>query len=474
MKKIIWVGVLLLVGNFSFAENLPDFTELVAKQVNTVVNISAVTEVPAHGGMRGNHPPIPEDDPMYQFFKRFGMPMPDSPNGGDEGDASPGGEEHSTGSGFILTNDGIIMTNAHVVEGSSDLTVTLQDKRQFKAKIIGVDSKTDVAVLKISASGLTPVKIGDSSQVKVGEWVVAIGSPFGFESSVTKGIVSAIGRSLPDETLVPFIQTDVPINPGNSGGPLFDMNGAVIGINSQIYSRTGGYMGLSFAIPIRVAMHVADQLRSDGKVSRGWMGVVIQEVTPELADSFGLTRPMGALVSSVEKTGPAAAAGIHPSDIILKFSGQSITNQEDLPRVVSETSPHSTVPVDVWRKGQMLHLTLQVGEMPTEKVSSRNNSPAAPKMGHDKAAEIGLLLGDLDEKRQNENDTKSGVIIRRAVGVAAQAGLQSGDIILSVNNSPVHSPKEFNLAISEFGSKPLALLIKRGQDTEFVSIKPKG
>ena len=472
MKKSFWVGILMLTGNLAFAEGLPDFTDLVAKQVNTVVNISAVTEVPAHGGMGGGHPPIPEDDPMYQFFKRFGVPMPDSPNG--EGQDSPSNEEHSTGSGFILTNDGVIMTNAHVVEGSSDLTVTLQDKRQFKAKIIGVDSKTDVAVLKINASGLTPVKIGDSSQVKVGEWVVAIGSPFGFESSVTKGIVSAIGRSLPDETLVPFIQTDVPINPGNSGGPLIDMSGSVIGINSQIYSRTGGYMGLSFAIPIKVAMHVADQLRSEGKVSRGWMGVAIQEVTPELADSFGLTRPTGALVSSIDKTGPAAAAGIHPSDIILKFSGQTITSQEDLPRVVSEAVPHSTVPVDIWRKGQLLHLTLQVGEMPTEKVSMKNNVPAVPKMGHDKAAEFGLLLGDLDEKHQNDNDTKSGVIVRRAVGMAAQAGIQSGDVILSVNNSLVHSPQEFDSVVTNFGSKPLALLIKRGQNTEFVSIKPKG
>ncbi len=468
MKQLVW-AILFFTGSLVVqAENLPDFTEIVEKQEATVVNVSATTN--AH---QVAHPPgaagPSENDPMFEFFRRFGIPvMPDQ--GGGQSSAP---ESHSLGSGFILSADGYILTNSHVVQGADEVLVTLQDKREFKAKVIGIDKKTDVAVLKINASGLPTVRIGDPAKARVGEWVVAIGSPFGFESTVTKGIISAKGRSLPQETLVPFIQTDVPINPGNSGGPLFNMKGEVIGINSQIYSRTGGFMGLSFAIPIDVALQVSDQLRSTGRVSRGWLGVVIQEVDKELADSFGLGKPRGALVVSVQKGAPADKGGIRPSDIILRFDNKPINSQEDLPRVVSNTKAGSHVAVQVWRKGGLVDLSLTVGEMPSEKTTqSESPDPKRPHLGA--AGKIGLDLADLTSEQRKEMDLSGGVIVQGVSALAARAGLQPGDVITSINNTEVHNVQEFNQILSRLEPKKmLALLVHRSDGSEFITMRPE-
>jgi serine protease Do len=469
MKQALLAFLLGFTTFIAQAENLPDFTELVEKQEATVVNISATTNAkPApHKGNGGEMPGIPENDPMYEFFKRFGIPILPPDDGGAIG------ETHSLGSGFILSQDGYVMTNAHVVQGADEVEVILQDKREFKAKVIGADRKTDVALLKIDATGLPFVKTGDPNKIKVGEWVVAIGSPFGFQSTVTKGIVSAKGRSLPQETLVPFIQTDVPINPGNSGGPLFNMKGEVIGINSQIYSRTGGYMGLSFAIPIDVALQVSDQLRKYGKVSRGWLGVMIQEVTKELADSFGLGKPQGALVAAVEKGSPAEKAGIRPSDIILRFDGKPINSPEDLPRVVSATKAGSKVVVQVWRKGKMQDINLVVGEMPGDN-AKKSETPSAKPSRSSGAGKLGLGLSDLTPDQRGELGISGGVLISEVHGLAAKAGLQPGDVILSINNTEIRSVDEFNKVLSRLEPhKALALLVRRGDSAQFVTLKPE-
>src|SRR5207245_2723506 len=325
---------------------LPDFTRLVEEQGSAVVNISTTQAVRRTSAL----PQIPgmEDDEIQEFFRRF---IPRQQPGVPGPGPGPRSESRSLGSGFILSADGYIMTNAHVLEGADEINVRFTDKREFKAKVVGADRRTDRALIKIDATGLPAVRMGDPNRLKVGEWVVAIGSPFGFDSTVTAGIVSAKGRSLPQENFVPFIQTDVAINPGNSGGPLFNMRGEVVGINSQIYSRTGGFMGLSFAIPIDVAMEVQSQLRQFGRVSRGRIGVVIQEVSKELAESFGLSRPSGALVNSVEKGGPAEKAGVETGDIILKFDGKSVSTSSELPRIVGSTKPGNKVALEVWRKG---------------------------------------------------------------------------------------------------------------------------
>lgn len=353
---------LLALPAYAQIKGLPDFTELVEKHGAAVVNISTTQ----HLSSRRVDPfpgafPFEEGDPRFELFRRF---FPRPPQGGHPREPA---ETHSLGSGFITTADGFILTNAHVVEGADEITVRLTDKREYSAKVIGTDKRTDVALLKIEASGLPFVKTGDSSQLKPGEWVLAIGSPFGFDSSVTAGIVSAKGRALPQENYVPFIQADVAINPGNSGGPLFNMRGEVVGINSQIYSRSGGYMGVSFAIPIDVALEVAGQLRGQGKVSRGRIGVSIQEVSKDLAESLGFAKATGAVVGAVEKNGPADKAGIEAGDIILKFEGKAITSSADLPRVVGATRPGSRVTLQIWRKGFLKDISVVVGEMQDEK-----------------------------------------------------------------------------------------------------------
>jgi serine protease Do len=404
---------------------------------------------------------VPEDDPFYDFFRRFGPPQPRDY------------EARSLGSGFIISADGYILTNAHVVEAAEDITVKLNDKREFKAKVIGSDKRTDVAVIKIEASGLPAVKIGDPERLKVGEWVLAIGSPFGFESTVTAGIVSAKGRSLPQENYVPFIQTDVAINPGNSGGPLFNLKGEVVGINSQIYSRTGGFMGLSFAIPIDVAMDITHQLRTAGRVSRGRIGVVIQEVTKELAESFGLPKAAGALVNSVEKGGSADKAGLEPSDVILKFDGKTVNSSADLPRMVAQTRPGSKVTMQIWRKGAAKDVTVTVGEMPEEKVAQRAGRRDS-KAGN-VVARLGLTVSELSAEQRKELGIGGGLLVEDVQGAAAKAGIRRGDVLMALNNQDIKSVEQLTQLLNQFEkAKSVALLIRRGDGALYVPLRLDG
>jgi serine protease Do len=410
--------------------------------------------------------PVPENDPFYDFFRRFGPPS--------EGPRDY--ESRSLGSGFIISADGYILTNAHVVDAADDVTVKLGDKREFKAKVIGSDRRTDVAIIKIEGSGFPTVRLGDPARLRVGEWVLAIGSPFGFENTVTAGIVSAKGRSLPQENYVPFIQTDVAINPGNSGGPLFNMDGEVVGINSQIYSRTGGFMGLSFAIPIDVAMDIADQLRTSGRVSRGRIGVVIQEVTKELADSFGLPKPQGALVNSVEKGGPADKAGIEASDVILKFDGKPVVSSSDLPRLVAQTKPGSRAKIEVWRKGGARELSITVGELNEERSASR---PAAPGEGAAKPsntiAKLGLTVAELSEAQRSNLGVSGGLLVEAVEGPAAKAGIRRGDVILALNNNDIKSLSQLKELMGQYErARSVALLVRRGEGAIYVPIRLDG
>ena len=459
MLRKFGVSLLLwfpLVG-LAQVQGLPDFTDLVEKQGAAVVNVST-TSTATTGGAQ---PPVPEDDPFYDFFRRFGPPQEREY------------EARSLGSGFIVSADGYILTNAHVVNMADDVTVKLSDKREFKAKVIGADKRTDVALIKIEAAGLPAVRIGDPEKLRVGEWVLAIGSPFGFESSVTAGIVSAKGRSLPQENYVPFIQTDVAINPGNSGGPLFNLKGEVVGINSQIYSRTGGFMGLSFAIPIDVAMDVSNQLRSAGRVSRGRIGVVIQEVTKELAESFGLPKAAGALVNSVEKGGPADKAGIEASDVILKFDGKVVNSSVDLPRIVAQTRPGSKVTAQVWRKGVSRDVSMVVGEIPEEKVAVRSG-PRDNKPGN-LVARLGMTLSELTGGQRKELGTNGGLLVEDAQGAAAKAGIRRGDVLMAINNQDVKSVEQLNQLLGQFEkARSVALLIKRGDGALYVPLRLDG
>ncbi|MDD2744257.1 MAG: DegQ family serine endoprotease, partial [Rhodocyclaceae bacterium] len=413
--------------------------------------------------------PFDENDPEFEFFKRF---IPRQPGGNGRQREF---ENKSLGSGFIISNDGYIMTNAHVVDGADQVTVRLTDKREFKAKIIGADKRTDVALIKIEANSLPVVKLANMANLKVGEWVVAIGSPFGFDNSVTAGIVSAKGRSLPQENYVPFIQTDVAINPGNSGGPLFNMRGEVVGINSQIYSRSGGYMGVSFAIPIDVAMEVQNQLRSSGKVSRGRLGVVIQEVNKELADSLGLSKPMGAVVNALEKGGPAEKSGLEPGDVILKFDGKTINSSADLPRMVGMTRPGTRAVVQVWRKGSTKEITVTVGEMTEEKLASGRSAQGkkAPEMA---ANRLGLVLSELTAEQRKELNMNSGLLIGEVRGKAARADLQPGDIVIAIISrgatTEAKTVEQFNKILAQFAKgSSVTLLIRRGDMQTFVTIK---
>jgi len=439
------------------AKDLPDFTELAEKQGPAVVNVSTTQTVQAQQGIP--QLPFSEDDPFYEFFKRFAPPVPRE------------FESKSLGSGFIISSDGYLLTNAHVVADADEVTVKLTDKREFKAKVIGSDRRTDVALLKIDATGLPKVTLGDPAKLKVGEWVVAIGSPFGFENSVTAGIVSAKGRSLPQENFVPFIQTDVAINPGNSGGPLFNLKGEVVGINSQIYSRTGGFMGLSFAIPIDAAMDVTEQLRTTGKVSRGRIGVVIQEVTKELADSFGLSKPVGALINSVEKGSPADKAGLEPSDVILKFDDKTVNSSADLPRIVGSTKPGSKVTVQIWRKGASKDISLTIGEIPAdEKVAQRSG-----KRSKTPDNRLGITLSDLTADQRSELGIRGGILVEDVQGTAARAGIRRGDIILAVNNQDVKSVDQFSQLIGKYDKgRNIALLVRRGDNALYIPLRIDG
>jgi serine protease Do len=383
-------------------------------------------------------------------------------------------ESRSLGSGFIVSADGYILTNAHVVDSADEILVRLTDKREFKAKVVGADKRTDVALIKIEASGLPTVRLGDPNALKVGEWVVAIGSPFGFDSSVTAGIVSAKGRSLPQENFVPFIQTDAAINPGNSGGPLFNMKGEVVGINSQIYSRSGGFMGISFAIPIDVAMEVQGQLRTNGKVSRGRIGVVIQEITKELAESFGLAKVQGAAVNAVEKGSSAEKAGIEPGDVILKFDGKVVANSSELPRAVGATRPGTKVSIQVWRKGATKDLSVVIGETPDEKVAVKSGKSTKPS--EQAANRLGLVVSELTAEQRRELKVSGGLLVEDIRGNAARADLRPGDIIFSVIargvSTEVKSVDQFNKLLSQFDkSANVTLLVRRGEMQTFVTIK---
>ena len=478
MKKFL-VSLFLLTAMAATAQakDLPDFTEIVEKQGPAVVNINTIEQpqrAPHPQAPKSpKHPSIPQppdmpDDEWADFFRRF-MPQPP---GAPDGQRGP--ERKNVGSGFIISTDGYILTNAHVVHGAENIFITLTDKREFKAKVIGADRRTDVALVKIEAVGLPVVAIGDPNKLKVGAWVLAIGSPFAFDNTVTAGIVSAKGRDLPQENLVPFIQTDAAINPGNSGGPLFNLNGEVVGINSQIYSRTGGFMGLSFAIPIDVAMDVANQLRKGGKVSRGWLGVVIQEVTKDLADSFGLAKPQGALVASVEKGSPADKGGVETSDVILKFDGKAVTNSRDLPRLVAAVKPGTKVNIQVWRKGTNKELHLSVGELPAERAphSRPAKREAVPEPAPNK---LGLVLSELTAEQRQELAINGGLVVDDAQDAAARAGIQRGDVILAVNNIDVTTVEQFNQAIAKLDPKrSVALLVRRGESSIYIPIKISG
>jgi len=467
MKRFLALLSFLLISSIAVAQTrgLPDFTELAERQGPAVVNIST-TQVTR--GSQAMPFPFDENDPAFEFFKRF-MPR-------NHGGTTPREfENKSLGSGFIISGDGYILTNAHVVDGADEVTVRLTDKREFKAKTIGADKRTDVALLKIEASGLPVVKLGEPTQLKVGEWVVAIGSPFGFDNSVTAGIVSAKGRSLPQENYVPFIQTDVAINPGNSGGPLFNMRGEVVGINSQIYSRSGGYMGVSFAIPIDVAMEIQNQLRASGKVSRGRLGVVIQEVSKELADSLALGKPMGAVVNAVEKGGPADKAGLEPGDVILKFDGKPINASADLPRLVAATKPGTRSTLQVWRKGATRDIAVTVGEMTDEKTAS--NRPArGSKPPEQQANRLGLVLNELTADQKRDLKMSSGLLVEEVRGTTSRADLRQGDIIVALISkgatTEVKTVDQFNKLLAQFekGSN-VTLLIRRGEMQTFVTIK---
>ena len=465
MKHFLTLLSLVLVISAASAQTrgLPDFTELAERQGPAVVNIS--TTQTARGVNQVTPFPFDENDPAFEFFKRF---IPRQPGGG----APREFENKSLGSGFIISADGYILTNAHVIDGADEVTVRLTDKREFKAKTIGADKRSDVALIKIEATALPAVRLADISQLKVGEWVVAIGSPFGFDNSVTAGIVSAKGRSLPQE---PFIQTDVAINPGNSGGPLFNMRGEVVGINSQIYSRSGGYMGVSFAIPIDVAMEIQNQLRASGKVSRGRLGVVIQEVSKELADSLGLAKPMGAVVNAVEKGGPAEKAGLEPGDVLLKFDGKTINSSADLPRMVGITRPGTRSVMQVWRKGSTKDIPVTIGEMLDERQASARPSKSN-KPTEQAANRLGLVVSELTAEQRRELKMTSGLLIEDVRGIAARADLRPGDIIISVISkgatSEIKTVDQFNKILAQFekGSS-VTLLIRRGDMQTFVTVK---
>jgi serine protease Do len=448
---------------------LPDFTDLVEQVGPSVVNIRTSEKVSVHPNQGG-----PNEDEMLDFFRRFGLPIPNMPKQGPRRNQpqQPQEEDHpkGVGSGFILSTDGLIMTNAHVVDGADEVLVTLTDKREFKAKIIGADKRSDVALVKIEATGLPAVKVGDVSKLRVGEWVMAIGSPFGLENSVTAGIVSAKMRDTGE--YLPFIQTDVAINPGNSGGPLINMRGEVVGINSQIYSRSGGYMGISFSIPMDEAVRVSDQLRSSGRVSRGRMGVQIDQVSKEVAESIGLGKPIGALVRSVEAGSPAEKGGLEAGDIITKFDGKTIEKSSDLPRIVGATKPGTKSSVSVFRRGATRELSVVIAEIeadkPLAKSPSKEEKPKASSAGQ----VFGLVVADLTEAQKKDMGVKGGVRVDAATDAAARAGLREGDLILQVGNVEVGTVKEFEAVMAKFDkSKPLSVLFRRGEWTQFAILK---
>jgi serine protease Do len=441
----------------------PDFSQIAERYGQSVVNISVVGKLSAQpdDGEQASAPEIDPNDPFYEFFKRFGG-MPGMPGQGGHG--APEQPSRSQGSGFIVSADGLILTNAHVVRDASEVIVKLTDRREFKAKVLGSDPKTDVAVLRIDAKGLPVVPLGSARDLKVGEWVLAIGSPFGFENSVTAGVVSAKGRSLPDDNFVPFIQTDVAVNPGNSGGPLFNGRGEVVGINSQIYSRTGGYQGLSFAIPMETVINVKDQIVATGRAQHARLGVAIQDVNQTLAESFKLDKPEGALVSSVQPGGPADKAGFKVGDVIRSVDGKPIVSSSDLPYLIGQTMPGETVSIAVWRKGQALDIKAKLGDA-NQKVAQAQANDSASEQGR-----LGLALRPLAPNEKSETGLASGLLVQGVQGPAALAGVLPGDVLLAVNGAPVNNVEQVRSAVTH-AKKSLALLIQRDGSQIFVPVR---
>ncbi len=435
---------------------LPDFTALVDRYGAAVVNISTTQRVRNDRGF-GSVPGIPEDDPFFEFFRRF-MPSPFTPREF---------RTQSLGSGFIVDASGYILSNAHVVANADQITVKMTDKREFVAELVGMDARSDVAVLKIDIQEPPVVKVGNSEELKVGEWVVAIGAPFGFENSVTVGVVSATGRTLPADTYVPFIQTDVAVNPGNSGGPLFNLHGEVVGINAQIFSRTGGYMGVSFAIPIDVAMNVANQLREHGRVSRSKLGVEIQDLTTDLAASFGLPNSNGALVASVEDGSPADKGGLQPGDVILEYNGEVLASAGDLPLKVATTKPGTRVEIRLWRKGKEQRVTVTTGELTTEPAAQGQRKTAQPNR-------LGLIVRTLSPGEHETLRLDYGLFVERVQDAAAIAGIRSGDIILALNETKITDIKQFERLVKEAQGKSVALLVQREGDAVYIPVPISG
>ena len=485
MKKILlapFVALSLLLLPSAFAtlggqaqaqsRQLPDFADLAEKAGPAVVNIRTTERVRENQG-QAQRPQAPEGmeegDPFFEFFRRFFPPgQRPQPRGRGQGDEVPRG----VGSGFVISADGFLLTNHHVVEGADEIYVTFTDKRELRGRLVGSDRRTDVALVKVEATGLPHLPIGNPSRLRVGEWVMAIGSPFGLDNTVTAGIVSAKGRDTGD--YLPFIQTDVAVNPGNSGGPLLNLAGEVVGINSQIYSRTGGFMGISFAIPIDEAMRVADQLRDTGRVTRGRIGVGIAEVTKDVAEALGLSRASGALVRSVEAGSPAERGGIEVGDIITRFDGKPIERSSDLPRLVGGTRPGSQVTLQVWRKGSNRDLSLTVAELEPER-SARSGraapgeSPSAPQA----ANMLGLVVSDIADDRRQQLRIKQGVLVESADGAGARAGIRQGDIILALNNQDVASARQFNEIVSKLDrNRSHVLLVRRGDSAQYIPIRP--
>ena len=483
LGRRLWLCILALgwgvTGAFAAApvgaQGLPDFTELVEKVGPAVVGIRTTerARTARSGGGGPGGPGGEADEDMLEFFKRFGLPIPNRPNPrAAPGAPTPENEPQTrgVGSGFILNADGYVLTNAHVIDGAEEVLVTLTDKREFKARVIGADKRSDVALVKIEASGLPVVRIGDVGRLKVGEWVIAIGSPFGLESTVTAGIVSAKSRDTGD--FLQLIQTDVAINPGNSGGPLINMRGEVVGINSQIYSRSGGYMGISFAIPIDEASRVADSLRVNGRVIRGRIGVTIDQVTKEVAESIGLGKPTGAMVRSVEAGGPADKAGVEAGDIITKVDGRAVEKSADLPRIVGGVKPGSKTALQVFRRGAYRDLNVVVVEFEPERTTARAGERESSKPQASMGS-LGLAVTDLSEAQRKELKLKGGVRVENAEGAAARAGVRDGDVLLSLDNTEVASVKQFETLVAKLDkAKPVTVLVRRADTVNFLIIRP--
>ena len=447
---------------------LPDFTDLVELVGPSVVNIRTLEKVKANDNAGG------PDEEMLEFFKRFGLPMPNAPRQAPRRNRPPSQDEEQprgVGSGFILSSDGMVMTNAHVVDGADEVIVTLTDKREFKARIMGTDKRSDIALLKIEATGLPAVKVGDVSRLKVGEWVMAIGSPFGLDNTVTAGIVSAKQRDTGD--YLPFIQTDVAINPGNSGGPLINMRGEVVGVNSQIYSRSGGSMGISFAIPMDEAYRVSEQLRVSGRVTRGRIGVQIDQVTKEIAEASGLGKAQGALVRGVESGSPAEKAGVEAGDIITKFEGKVVEKSSDLPRVVGATKPGTRSSLTVFRRGSYKDLMVTVAEIEADKPAKKAPEKEEKPKPSSAAQLLGLSVSELSEAQKKELRLKGGVKVEAAIEAAARAGLREGDVIVVLGNVEVANVKEFEAAVAKLDkNKAVSVMFRRGDWAQYTMIRP--